>query len=130
MARSELEAVLFNLLSNAVKALDRGSGATRRLRVRAVPSKDATQVVISFQDSGAGIDPSIAHQIFEPFVTSSTQLSPELGTGTGLGLTVVRDLIESYGGSARIGVPDKDMTTSIEIMLPRSSHQSEVGDRV
>jgi signal transduction histidine kinase len=123
MARSELEAVLFNLLSNAVKALDRSQETARRIRVRAAPSADGAKVVLSFQDNGGGIDPTIAHQIFEPFVTSSTSTSPVLGTGTGLGLTVVRDLLESYGGSVAVGVPDADMTTNIQVTVPRSSSQ-------
>jgi signal transduction histidine kinase len=127
MARSELEAILFNLLSNAVKAIERGRGETRLIRLYATPSLNEADVVLSFQDSGSGIDPSIAQRIFDPFITSSTSSAPELGTGTGLGLTVVRDLVESYGGSVGVGKPDDDMKTNIQVVIPRLESQVRAG---
>ncbi len=123
MARSEFEALLFNLLSNAVKALDRDGITERRIRISASPTADESGVILSFQDSGTGIAPSLSEHIFEPFVTSSTGTSPELGTGTGLGLAVVHDLVESYGGEASVGSTDADMSTNIQIVLPRAKSQ-------
>lgn len=88
LGHEKLEQIIFNLLSNAADAL-RGQGHVV-LRARA----DADAVVIEVIDDGPGIDPSIAKNLFEPFVTTK-----DVGEGTGLGLAVCRGLLEHVGGS-------------------------------
>ncbi len=129
MARSELEAILFNLLSNAVKALDRDSVTDRRLRIDARSSEDGRNVVIRFQDSGVGVPDRLRETIFEPFVTVGEVSSTELGTGTGLGLAVVRDIVDSYDGRAFVGSPSQSMVTCFEIHLPRLASQYDEAER-
>ena len=42
----------------------------------------------------------------------------ELGTGTGMGLKIVRDLVELYGGDTRFVPPDKGWSTTVEVRIP------------
>lgn len=123
MARSEMEAVLFNLLSNAVKALDRDSVSDRRIDIAVRPSRDSRSVVLRFSDSGVGIPDDVVDRIFDPFVTISGVPSAELGTGTGLGLAVVRDIVDSYSGRVFVAAPDNEMITCFEVHLPRLESQ-------
>jgi two-component system sensor kinase FixL len=54
------------------------------------PAADST-IAVSAADTGPGIDPKIAPQLFQPFVTTKRQ-------GMGIGLSISRTIIESYGG--------------------------------
>lgn len=123
MARSELEAVLINLLTNAVKAMDGEDHPERCISISAQGRNG--DVRLRFQDTGAGIDPKIRNEIFDAFVTDTRSQISELGTGTGLGLKIVRDIVEENGGTIAIGDPDTPFTTCMEIVLPRWERQKE-----
>lgn len=117
MARSELESVLINLLTNSVKAMD-GEGHPER-QVSITAQESGAEVQLRFQDTGTGIDPKISETMFDAFVTDTRSQVSELGTGTGLGLKIVKDIVEGNGGSVAISEPDTPFTTCIEIRLPR-----------
>jgi len=121
MARSELESVLINLLTNSVKAMDGEGHPERRVSVSARDSDG--EVCLRFQDTGSGIDPKIREEIFDPFVTDTRSQVSELGTGTGLGLKIVKDIVEDNGGEVAIADPDAPFETCIEIRLPRWQRQ-------
>lgn len=121
MARSEIEAILINLLTNAVKAMDAEGHRTRCVSIAAVA--DDGEVRLRFQDTGGGVDPKIRDRMFEPFVTDTRSPVSELGTGTGLGLKIVKDIVEDNGGSVRLAAPDDPYATCIEVRLPRWSAQ-------
>ncbi len=85
-----LRQVFYNLLLNALQA-------TRyRGRVR-IEVKDTTQaqVQISICDNGPGVAPELLGRVFDPFVTDKNE-------GNGLGLTVVRKIIEQHGGTVHV----------------------------
>lgn len=129
MARSELEAILFNLLSNSVKALDHAGLDDRRIEVRAAPGEGAF-VSVQFSDSGVGVPASIRDRIFDAFVSGTSSYGSELGAGSGLGLKVVRDLVESHGGEVvLLETPREGFTTTFEVRLPRLEGQL-LNDRV
>jgi signal transduction histidine kinase len=121
MARSELEAILINLLTNSVKAMDGEDHPERCISISAQGLNG--EVRLRFQDTGAGIDPKIRHEVFDPFVTDTRSQISELGTGTGLGLKIVRDIVEENGGTVTISDPDTPFTTCMEIVLPRWERQ-------
>lgn len=80
-----LRQVFFNLLSNAVDALDLGGTIT----VRAARLSGGYEIRIA--DSGPGIDAAVAATLFDPYVTGKPN-------GTGLGLSVARQIVRGHGG--------------------------------
>ena len=89
-----LRQALVNLFLNAYQAMPR----TGRLEVRAsrstIDSRPFAEIVV--QDSGPGILPDMVDKIFKPFFTTKA-------TGTGLGLAVVRRIVEHHGGTIELG---------------------------
>jgi len=86
----QLQQVFLNVVTNAVEAMDTVAERARTLRVTAC-TQDADGVLITVEDSGDGIDPSNAKQIFEPFYTTKSK-------GMGLGLAICRSIVEAHGG--------------------------------
>jgi two-component system sensor kinase FixL len=86
--RVQIQQVLLNLIRNAMDAME--TSPTRNLLVAIVPVDNKT-VRISVADSGSGIAPEVAEQLFQPFVTTKRQ-------GMGVGLSISRTIIEAHGG--------------------------------
>jgi signal transduction histidine kinase len=88
--RVQIQRVVVNLLTNAIESLGATERRSRRIAIRSsTGDHDTLQVEIS--DSGGGIAPEAINQIFEPYFTTKT-------SGTGLGLSLSRTIIESHGG--------------------------------
>jgi two-component system sensor kinase FixL len=85
----QVQQVLLNLMRNAIDAME--TAATRELVVATSPAAD-NMIEISVSDTGTGIAPEIADQLFQPFVTTKSH-------GMGVGLSISRTIIESHGGS-------------------------------
>jgi len=82
---SQFKQALFNLVRNAAEAMPDGG----RLRVLVEPSSD--HVTVHIDDEGFGIAPELADALFQPFVTNKPN-------GTGLGLVVTQQIVQSLGG--------------------------------
>jgi PAS domain S-box-containing protein len=87
--RVQLQQVLMNLLLNGMEAM-KDVDATRELIINSQPAKNE-QVVVSVSDTGVGLPPQQAEQIFNAFFTTKPN-------GTGMGLRISRSIIESHGG--------------------------------
>jgi signal transduction histidine kinase len=122
MTRSELETTLINFLTNSVKAMDAEGHDERRIHVGA--RAEDGEVVLRFQDTGTGVDNSIRDQIFDAFISDSRSSVSELGVGTGLGLKIVADIADAYGGSVALATPSEGFNTCLELRLPRWSEQT------
>jgi two-component system sensor kinase FixL len=85
----QVQQVLLNLIRNAIDAMET---ATTRELVIATSAAPDNMIEISVADTGTGIAPEIASQLFQPFVTTKAQ-------GMGIGLSISRTIIESHGGS-------------------------------
>ncbi len=104
----QMSQVLINLIMNAVHAMPDGGA----LRVGMERAND--MVMLTVADTGHGIFPEVVKKIFEPFFTTK-----EFGKGTGLGLTVVKGIIEEHQGSIAVeSEPEKG--TTFTVLLPRS----------
>ncbi len=92
--------VLLNLLDNAIKY---GPTSGQTITVTLAPLSQPSDVTIMVDDQGPGIPPHERERIWSPFVRldNASNLSGETG-GSGLGLNVVRTLVEQHGGVARI----------------------------
>jgi len=91
-----MEHVLLNLLLNASKAMRSGGGT---LSVAVAPADAPGYVAFQVSDTGHGIAPEHIERIFEPFFTTAqADENGRAGGGTGLGLSVARDLVRQAGG--------------------------------
>jgi len=111
-----LRQVLVNLLGNALKFTEKGA-VTLRCRVSSLKGGKA-RLRIDIQDSGPGISAAERERLFEPFTQADTSTTRRHG-GTGLGLTITRQLVELMDGS--IGVdsePGQGATFHVELILP------------
>ena len=88
----QLEQVLINLITNAVHAVENGG----QVRVRAQVDSPST-VLLEVADSGPGVPDEDRDKIFEPFFTTKSD-----GKGTGLGLPIVRNIVEQHRGEIRV----------------------------
>jgi len=104
--RNQLQQVLVNLLSNAYDATEEGG----EIIVTTDIADD--DVVISVKDTGKGIAPEDLKKIFQPFFTTKKE------SGTGLGLTIAKDIVERHGGRIEVeSQPGKGST--FRVILPR-----------
>jgi signal transduction histidine kinase/ActR/RegA family two-component response regulator len=110
---SQLELALMNLALNARDAMPSGGRLT--ISTSNTPHGDATNaeplLVIQVADSGSGMDQQTQERIFEPFFTTKG-----VGQGTGLGLTMVFNIVQQHGGSIRVQ-SKPEVGTSFSISL-------------
>jgi PAS domain S-box-containing protein len=85
--RVQLQQVLMNLMLNAIEAM-KDTGGELTIRSRA---DQESRLMVSISDTGVGLPAGRSEQIFDPFHTTKPQ-------GTGMGLTITRSIVESYGG--------------------------------
>lgn len=105
----KMQRVFFNLINNAMEAI--GNDGTIQITLE---NKDDDFILWKIKDSGCGIPDEIANKIFEPFVSGKSN-------GTGLGMSIVKSLVEKHGGN--ISVKSKvGEGTEMNISLPKSKN--------
>ena len=116
----QIEQILVNLIINARQSMP--DGGRLRLEVRESPAGDMVEIKIA--DTGSGIAPEHLRQIFEPFFT--TKLPDEYGHGgTGLGLSVCRQIIEQHHGRIRVECVVGKGSTFI-VKLPKQNSDERI----
>ncbi len=106
-----LQQVIWNLLSNAIKFTPRGG----RVEVRLTES--GLNAVIEVRDSGIGIRPDFLPYVFDRFRQAESTLTRSHG-GLGLGLSIVRHLLELHGGTVEVESEGEGMGTTFRVRLP------------
>jgi signal transduction histidine kinase len=107
-----LQQVVWNLLSNAVKFSQRGG----RVEVRLSPGEDA-HAEIRIADNGQGIDPELLPFVFDPFWQADSSTTRRQG-GLGLGLSIVRQMVEMHGGTVRVESAGAGQGSTFTVALP------------
>jgi CheY-like chemotaxis protein len=128
---TQVHQVVANLATNAIQAMPAGGTLRVELAIERIESLRAAtiggvgageHVVLTVADTGAGISPEIVDRIFDPFFTTK-----EVGTGTGLGLSLVHGIVTALGGA--IDVASKvGSGSTFTVYLPRSGDAAESND--
>jgi PAS domain S-box-containing protein len=106
-----LQQVVWNLLSNAIKFTPKGG------RVEVQLERRDSHVQLRVTDSGKGIEPQFLPYVFDRF-RQAEAISTRTHGGLGLGLAIVRHLVESHGGSVHVDSPGDGRGTTFLVELP------------
>jgi len=110
-----LAQVLSNLVHNASKFSPPGTAIALQARIE--PPSDPTELVIAVQDQGCGLEPALQPRIFDLFVQGAQALDRSEG-GLGVGLTLVRHLVELHGGQVQAFSAGPGQGTEVVVRLP------------
>lgn len=116
-----LQQVVWNLLSNAIKFTPEGG----RVSVRLTRVNSHAQIKVI--DTGIGISPDFLPYVFERFRQAESTTTKVHG-GLGLGLAIVRNLVELHGGTIRVESPGVGQGATFIVQLPLISNPSPVSD--
>lgn len=122
MHRSEWSSILFNLYTNSKKAINREKTSGKIL---VEIGYEVDNIFIKFHDNGDGIPEENKHRVFNTFFTTSTPagfdapINDEL-CGTGLGLKIVKDIINTYKGNIIVDDPNPGYATCFKITIPKN----------
>jgi signal transduction histidine kinase len=108
--RGQLRQVMLNLILNAAEAMHDITNRPRLLRIATDMTQDNSDVVITVEDNGTGVDGKNIDRIFEPFFTTKS-------TGTGVGLAVCRSIVEAHGGQLTAS-PNIQFGMIFRVVLP------------
>jgi PAS domain S-box-containing protein len=117
-----LQQVIWNLLTNAVKFTPPGG------RIDVVLERVNSHVEVSVEDSGIGIKPEFLAFVFDRFRQADSSTTRRHG-GLGLGLSIVKHLVELHGGSVRVKSPGEGQGATFIVALPISVLRSEEAPR-
>lgn len=109
---SQLNQVFLNLITNAAQAIpEEGSILVRTWQ-------EGAEIVIEIADTGTGIPQSVLPHIFDTYYTTKPR-----GVGTGLGLPIARDIVQSHGGTISVD-SQEGLGTTFRITLPISAPET------
>ena len=118
-----LEQIVSNLVTNAMKFSDPGDD------IRVVVRAEGTNAVIEVTDEGSGIEPDFIAHVFEPFVQGKPR-EGHLAAGLGIGLALVKQLVELHGGGVQARSAGVGQGASFVVVLPScpSSREDTAGN--
>ena len=117
-----LQQVLWNLLSNALKFTPEGGSIDIDVQ------REGDSVVVSIRDTGRGIAPEVLPHVFDRFRQGSTSTSRRVG-GLGLGLTIVKQLIEMHGGTVGAESSGEGGGSRFRFTLPLLRSDEPLGEK-
>ena len=131
---TQLFRIFLNLMTNAVQSMEE-KGGRLSISLKQIPGKKVKNILnknifaeeyalVTFRDTGTGMDPSILMRIFEPFFTTR-----EVGKGTGLGLSVVHGIVTEMEGEVLVS-SEKDKGSVFYVYLPVARTDTRVKEQV
>jgi PAS domain S-box-containing protein len=120
---NRLQQVIWNLLSNAIKFTPKDG------KVQILLERVNSHIEINVTDTGTGIGPEFIGHVFERFRQADASTTRRFG-GLGLGLSIVKSLVELHGGTVRVQSPGEGRGATFSVNLPlavvhRAAHSSE-----
>jgi signal transduction histidine kinase len=106
-----LQQVIWNLLSNAIKFTPQGGSVEVRLGQR------EGQAEIAVEDTGSGVRPDFVPYVFDRFRQAESSTTRQYG-GLGLGLSIVRHMVELHGGTVKVESPGEGQGSTFTVRLP------------
>lgn len=127
MHPSEWASILFNLYTNSKKAIVRKKGEGK---IFIQCGKDDKNVFLEFSDNGDGVPKENHDLIFNAFFTTTSAANhsgndAESLVGTGLGLKIIKDIVEFYGGDIYVTNSPESYNTTIRIEIPKNQKEDE-----
>jgi PAS domain S-box-containing protein len=116
---TRLQQILWNLLSNALKFTPQGG------HIAVTLDTTATHAHLSVRDDGSGIEQAFLPHVFERFSQSDGSSARRAG-GLGLGLAIVRHLVELHGGQVDVESDGKDRGATFSVVLPLAASDADV----
>jgi two-component system nitrogen regulation sensor histidine kinase NtrY len=105
--KKQIYQVVTNIINNSIQSFEKSERKTKKVEIKTKYIKYRKVVLLQIRDNGCGIDDAIKEKIFEPYFSTKSY-------GTGIGLTIVKSIIDSHNG--KISVKDnKPYGTTIEI---------------
>lgn len=111
--KQKLQQVLLNLIKNSIDAVGIKGSIWISARVLEGENPADDEIELMIEDNGPGIEPEKLKKIFDPFFTTK-----DVGHGSGLGLYIVHDIIESHGGNVTVS-SEVGQGTNFTIWLPK-----------
>ncbi|HLO51616.1 MAG TPA: PAS domain S-box protein [Kamptonema sp.] len=112
-----LQQVVWNLISNAIKFTPNGGRVTIALRKVGNETEEGFSAEIEVSDTGQGISPEFLPYVFDRF-SQADSTTTRLYTGLGLGLAIVRHLVELHGGTVKADSPGNGKGSIFTVRLP------------
>ena len=121
---NRLQQIIWNLLSNAIKFTPREG------RVQVLVERVDSHIEITVADTGVGIRPEFIPHLFERFRQGDASTTRAYG-GLGLGLSIVKNLVELHGGTVEVASPGEGRGTTVTVSLPLTvvHRNADTGER-
>ena len=110
--------VLLNLYTNALKAVALLRTGVRKPRIEFRAWNEKGKHIVQVADNGIGIPPKLRKRIWEPLYTTTSDVGNPLGSGMGLGLTLVKQVVAEFGGSITLTEAPSGFTTCFRVEFP------------
>ncbi|SEG06031.1 histidine kinase [Halpernia humi] len=128
MHPSEWSSILFNFYTNSKKAIKR-KGVKGELFIKC--GRENNNVYLEFSDNGDGISEKDEDKIFNAFFTTSSasghhDIDSDSLSGTGLGLKILKDIIESYNGAIYVAETETNFSTTIRVEIPENIKNEQI----
>lgn len=110
--------ILLNLYTNALKAIIASHAVSPKAQIVFRARNEGARHIVEVLDTGVGIPPDLRRRVWDPLFTTTSRLNNPLGSGMGLGLPLIRQLVEQVGGRIEIVDAPAGFSTQVRAQFP------------